>query len=216
MNEEYELEEWAPWLVLIITLAGGFLRVLFIGTKGMWLDETFSVWVANQSVPDMLQWIVKIDPHPPLYYLLLHYWIAYNGDTPYYARLLSALFGTATIPIIYLIGRRLSGATAGLVAAVLLAFSPFNIYFAQEARMYTFLMFNAAVAIYALARLLTDARAAMPIGSQLREYVHTWRTSGPVAPGPADDFRYQVEPPRTGWRACDLPPPLVAHPDHRD
>ena len=135
----------------------------------MWLDETFSVWLANQSVADMLQWIVKIDQHPPLYYLLLHSWIALHGDTPYDARLLSALFGAGTIPIIYLIGKRLSGAVVGLAAAVFLAFSPFNIYFAQETRMYTSLTFNAAVAIYALVRLLTDSRAAMPIGSQFRD-----------------------------------------------
>src|SRR5512138_1929736 len=102
MNEENELEEFAPWLVLFIALIGGFLRAFMLGMKGMWLDETFSVWLANHSVPDILHWIVKIDQHPPLYYLLLHYWIAHNGDTPYYARLLSVLFGTATIPIIYL------------------------------------------------------------------------------------------------------------------
>jgi mannosyltransferase len=204
MNEDIEVEEWAPWALLLITLAGGLLRVLLIGTKGMWLDETFSVWLAHQSLPDLLQWTVKIDPHPPLYYLLLHYWIALFGDTANDVRLLSALFGTATIPIVYLIGQRLSGALVGVAAALLLAFSPFNIYFAQEARMYTLLMFNAAVAIYALARLLTDPRAATPIGSQLRAYVHTWRTPAPPAPpapGPGDEFRYQVEPPRTGWRA---------------
>src|SRR5512134_1334189 len=155
MNEEIELDELVSWLVIItITLFGGWLRVLFLGQKGMWLDETFSVWLTNQSVADMLQWFVRIDQHPPLYYLLLHYWIAHNGDTPYYARLLSALFGAGTIPIIYLIGKRMSGAVVGLAAALFLALSPFNIYYSQEARMYTFLMFNAAVAIYALVRLL--------------------------------------------------------------
>jgi hypothetical protein len=201
MNEEIELEEFAPWLVIIITLIGGFLRALLLGTKGMWLDETFSVWLASHNVVDMLQWIVKIDQHPPLYYLLLHYWIALNGDTPYYVRQLSALFGAGTIPIIYLIGKRMSGAVVGLAAALFLAFSPFHIYFAQETRMYTFLMFNAAVATYALVRLLTDSRSVTPIASQFREYLHTWRTAGPVEPDSEDDFRYKVEPPRTGWRA---------------
>jgi len=201
MKEEFDIEEWAPWVVAFITLVGGWLRVLFLASKGMWLDETFSVWLANHSVADMLQWIVKIDSHPPLYYLLFHYWIAHNGDTPYYARLLSALFGAGTIPIIYLIGKRMAGAMTGLAAAVFLAFSPFNIYYAQEARMYTFLTFNAAVAIYALVRLLTDSRSVMPLGGQLRDYLHAWHTAGPVEPDPEADFRYKVEPPLTGWRA---------------
>jgi hypothetical protein len=202
MNEDIEIEELAPWLVAFITLIGGGLRVLLLDQKGMWLDETFSVWLANHSVADMLQWIARIDQHPPLYYLLLHTWIALKGDTPHYVRLLSALFGAGTIPIMYLIGKRMSGAVMGLAAAVFLAFSPFNIYFAQETRMYTCLTFNAAVAIYALVRLLTDSRSARPIGSQFREYLHAWRTLGPVEPDTEGDFSYEDETRnQTGWRA---------------
>ncbi len=202
MSEEFEFEEVAPWFVIIITLIGGGLRVLLLDSKGMWLDETFSVWLANHSVVDMLQWIVKIDQHPPLYYLLLHYWVARFGDTPYYVRLLSVLFGTGTIPIIYLIGKRMSGAVMGLAAAMILAFSPFNIRFAQETRMYTLLTFNAAVAIYALVRLLTDSRSTNPIGSQFQEYWHAWRTPGPVEANTGGDFSYKDKTPKqTGWRA---------------
>ena len=201
MNEELNFDEVAPWLALLITLMGAILRIVFIGTKGMWLDETFSVWLASQDIPDMLGWIARIDGHPPLYYLLLHGWIASQGDTPYYVRLLSALFGIATIPVMYLTGKRISGVGMGLAAAALLAFSPFNIYYAQETRMYTLLAFNAAVAIYALVWLLTDPRAAQPIGSQVRAYLHAWRTAGPAAPDPAAGFHYQVEPPKRGLRA---------------
>ena len=202
MNEESDLEEFAPWLVFILILIGGFLRVLYLGNKGMWLDETFSVWLANQSVAEILQWIVRIDQHPPLYYLLLHYWIAHNGDTPYYARLLSVLFGAATIPVIYLIGKRMSGTLVGLVAAVFLTLSLFNIYFAQETRMYTLLTFNAAVAIYALVRLLTDSRSVRPIGSQFREYLYVWRTSGPVVSDIEREFGYKDDSlNQNGWRA---------------
>ncbi|MCB0137511.1 MAG: hypothetical protein KDD75_20580, partial [Caldilineaceae bacterium] len=66
MNDDSDFEEFAPWLVLLITLVGGFLRVLLLGAKGMWLDETFSVWLANQTLGEMMQSIVRIDQHPPL------------------------------------------------------------------------------------------------------------------------------------------------------
>jgi hypothetical protein len=202
MNEEIDFEEFAPWLVIIIVLIGGFLRVFLLDKNGLWLDEAFSVWMASHSVVDMLQWTVRIDQHPPLYYLLLHYWMAFKGDTPYNVRLLSVLFGAGTIPIIYLIGKRMSGVVMGLAAAILLAFSLFNIYFAQETRMYTFLTFNAAVAIYALVRLLTDSRSVRPIGSQFREYLHAWRTSGPVEPDTQKEFNYKDETRyQSGWRA---------------
>jgi len=201
MNEAIAFEEFVPWVVVIITLMGGLLRVLLLGIKGMWLDETFSVWIANHTVGEIVQLAARFDQHPPLYYLLLHYWIALKGDTAYYARLLSALIGTATIPVMYLIGKRLSGIIVGLAAAALLALSPFNVYFAQETRMYTLLAFNAAVAIYALVRLLTDPRAARPFGSQFREYLHAWRTLGPVEPDPQADFTYKdLTRNQTGWR----------------
>jgi hypothetical protein len=200
-NEESELDEFAPWLVLIITFLGGFLRVLLLGTKGMWLDETFSVWVASHNIGEMLQWIVRIDQHPPLYYFLLHYWIILKGDSPYYVRLFSVLFGAATIPIIYLIGKRISGVVMGVAAAIFLALSPFHLYFAQETRMYTLLTFNAAVAIYALVRLLTDPRTVSPIGRQFRQYLHAWRTSTSLEPASGEDLGYQDEiRHQTGWR----------------
>jgi hypothetical protein len=47
MSEEVDIEELAPWLVVVLTLAGGILRVLLLGHKGMWLDEAFSVWLAG-------------------------------------------------------------------------------------------------------------------------------------------------------------------------
>jgi hypothetical protein len=202
MSEEIKVEEFAPWLVLLITLIGGVLRIFSLDYKGMGLDETFSVWLANQSIAELLQWIVKVDHNPPLYYLLLHYWVAGNGVTPYAVRLLSVLFGVGTIPMVYLIGKRLSGVVMGLAAAVILAFSPFNIRFAQEARMYTLLTFNAAVAIYALVWLLTDPRSVRPIGSQFWGYLRAWRTPGPVEPDTGGEFSYQDETRnQTRWRA---------------
>jgi hypothetical protein len=199
MEEEISPEYSAFCVVILIAFLGGVLRILLISYKGMWLDETFSVWLASQSVREMLQWIVKIDQHPPLYYLLLHYWIGLKGTSPYAVRLFSLLFGTATIPVIYLIGKRISGIEMGLAAAMLLTFSPYHVHYAQETRMYTLLTFNATVAIYALVRLLADERVTKPIGSQFREYLEVWRKAGLVESDPKAEFSYEVEPP-TGLR----------------
>jgi len=205
MNNEIDMEDIAPWLVLFITIIAIFIRMVLLVDKGMWLDETFSVWMANHRIVDMLHWIVRIDQHPPLYYLLLHYWIGLNGTGAYEVRLLSVIFGAATIPMVYLIGKRMANDLVGLMAALILAFSPFNIYYAQETRMYTLLMFNASVAIYALVRLLTDPRSNRPIGSQFRNYVRAWRT--PVsADSTARDIFSPVEDPgkQSKWRAWVL------------
>lgn len=188
MSEEIGLDDLAPWLVVLFTLIGGGLRVLLLAMKGMATDETVNVWLASQNFSNMLQWIARIHPQPPLYYWLLHGWMKLQGDAAYSVRLFSVLFGTGTIPIVYLIGKRMGSVAMGLIAAVTLVVSPFHIFYAQETSMFTLLGFNAAVAIYALVRLLTDARSSQPLGSQLRAFLHVWRTAG--AADPVRDSRY--------------------------
>lgn len=160
-------------LLLAIVALGGFLRGHQIGSKGLWLDEAFSVWLAWQPVGEMLAWLLRIDQHPPLYYALLHFWMAL-GDDAVTVRALSALLGTLTIPVMFLLGRRLADEKIGLLAALILAASPFHVRFAQETRMYTLLMLNATLSLYCLARLLTDPRvASVPVG---RQFIDLWRT----------------------------------------
>jgi uncharacterized membrane protein len=163
-------------LIAVVTL-GVFLRLYRIGANGLWLDEAFSVWMGRQSAGQMLDWLVRIDQHPPLYYLLLHVWMRL-GDGEAVVRALSALCSTLTIPVIYLLGRRLVGRGVGLLAALILAVSPFHVYFGQEARMYALLTLNASLAMYALARLLTDPRAAtQALGRQCIDFWREWRAT---------------------------------------
>ena len=170
------MNRFAPYLLLALTLLGGALRILALGSKGLWLDEAFSVWLARQPLPDLYAWLLRIDQHPPLYYALLHLWITAFGDSAGAVRLLSALFGTATIPVMFLLGRRLLGAPGGLIAAAILTVAPFHVRFAQETRMYTLLALNAALALFFLARLLTDPRAAAePLGAQLARWFSSRR-----------------------------------------
>ncbi|NIV36538.1 MAG: hypothetical protein GWN58_46025, partial [Anaerolineae bacterium] len=148
-----------------------------IGSKGLWLDEAFSVWLGWQPLGEMLSWLVRIDQHPPLYYVLLHFWMAL-GDGAATVRALSALCGTLTIPVIYLLGRRLADGKVGLLAALILAVSPFHVRFAQETRMYTLLMFSASLALYSLVRLLTDPRSDRArLGRQFVEFWRAWRAA---------------------------------------
>jgi mannosyltransferase len=164
------------YFLIVITVAGALLRIYLIGDKDLWLDEAFSVWMGWNSLPDLMDWLVRIDQHPPLYYTFLHFWLTF-GDSAAHVRTLSAIFGTLTIPVLFFIARRISGTPAGLIAALILAISPFNVRFAQEARMYTLLALNVAVAILALVHLLGDPRAATtPIGRQFSAFIRTWRS----------------------------------------
>ena len=162
-------------------MAGGLLlRLWQIAGEGLWIDEAFSIWIARQAVPAALSWLVRIDQHPPLYYVLLHLWLRL-GDGAATVRALSAIASTLNIPVIYALGRRLLGLKVGVVAAVVLALSPFHIRFAQEARMYALLSLNVSLSMLSLAYLLTDPRtSSVPLGRSLlvclRGWLRPWRT----------------------------------------
>lgn len=114
-----------------------------------WFDETFSVVYARQPVAALLGPNVEQAHHPPLYYLLLHYWMAAGGEGEAWTRLLSALAGILTIPVLYYMGRALGGHRVGLLAAWLLALLPWHVWYSQETRMFSLvcLLGTAAVAL---------------------------------------------------------------------
>lgn len=155
-----------PWRVQppvialgLITLLGLGLRFYALDAKTIWLDEAFSIWLAHQPLVDLWAWLIKIDQHPPLYYSLLHFWLLLFGDGQGPVRALSALCSGLAIPLFYGASRTLVGRRAALLAALLLAVSPFHVRYAQEARMYALLTLTAALALFTLALVLFDERA---------------------------------------------------------
>jgi mannosyltransferase len=108
--------------LLAIILIGFFLRIYQLGTQSIWIDEAYSIWISKLAVPQMVQTTAG-DVQPPLYYLLLHYWMMVFSTSKSAVRLLSALFGVLAIPMIYVVGRQLFNKEAGLVGALILALS---------------------------------------------------------------------------------------------
>jgi len=107
----------------------------FIPGTPLWLDEALSVNIAGSpmgDIPDLL----RHDGHPPLYYWLLHGWMDVFGDGDTAVRALSGVLGLAAIGLAYAVGRRHGGPTLGVLAAAVLAISPYGIRYSSEARMY--------------------------------------------------------------------------------
>ena len=77
--------------VVLLALA---LRLLRLGFQPLWWDEGWSVYFAKTTLGSMAR-LTAVDIHPPLYYALLHFWIALFGASPLALRLLSVLAGTA-------------------------------------------------------------------------------------------------------------------------
>ena len=154
----------AGWL-----LVGTILRFTNLSAKPPWSDEwatiVFSLGHSFQTIPlntvisldnllqplivdnltqpqDVIQHLMTESTHPPLYFLISHWWLQlWGGDrlvSIWGARSLSALLGVVLIPAMFGFGWLLfRSAIAAQLSAALMAVSPYGIYLSQEARHYT-------------------------------------------------------------------------------
>lgn len=122
-----------------LVLLALILRLPTVGSRPMWYDEAFSVLFSSKGLPRMLQGSVDAEVHPLLYYSLLSGWMRAMGDTPIAVRGLSILFGLGSVVLGYAIGLRLMSPRQALAGGALIACLPFQVHYAQEARMYSLL-----------------------------------------------------------------------------
>ena len=126
-----------------ITLGGAFLRLQGLNAQPLWLDEVVSLNNALAFGRGGLRALAGADHIAPLHSMLLWAVVNLGGESAVWLRLPSALFGIATIPAVFVMAKRLFCSTrTALIAAALVAVSPYAIWYSQEARMYSlFLLF---------------------------------------------------------------------------
>ncbi|WP_373533327.1 hypothetical protein [Vampirovibrio sp.] len=164
---------------LILLLALG-LRLSNIASASLWIDEIYSLIVANTHLfPERLDtqihtaqyyythylsWqpmdmnrllaLLKINVHMPLYYLLVNPWMGWFGNHAAGLRSFSALWSTLMILPVFGLGQALGGRRAGYLCALVAALAPFQIYYGQEGRMYALSLFWTACSGLAFWKLL--------------------------------------------------------------
>ncbi|MCK6625983.1 MAG: glycosyltransferase family 39 protein [Anaerolineae bacterium] len=156
--------------VLFFCLLGFGLRLQRLNFQPLWGDEGWSIYFAAQSLPQLLA-LTAIDIHPPLYYLLLQGWLGLAGFGAETARFFSVIAGTALIPTVAVLGRRLLGRRVGVAAAGIVAVMPMAVYYAQEVRMYGLVTLLGVLSTYFL--LKSEAEIKTPGGRWSIAYVAT-------------------------------------------
>ena len=150
------------WSLLAIVLFGAVLRFLNLGRQSVWIDEGYSWLVAQLSFADLTR-VVWTDTHPPLYYYLLKISLWAFPDTEFGLRVVSVLCSIATLVVLIGFVHRHWGHRAACYVGLLAAVSPFDIYYAQEARMYAQLAFFFVLAFTELVETL-EGKPAHLIG----------------------------------------------------
>ncbi|MFB7944667.1 glycosyltransferase family 39 protein [Kitasatospora phosalacinea] len=148
-----------PWAVDTLWV-WPMLVTLALGVKGswrpqLWRDELASWSAAERSTGELLSMLHHVDAVSGAYYLLLHFWIGWFGDSPTSMRLPSALAMAGAAAFVVLIARKQFGsAWTGLVAGLLFAVVPSVSGFAQQVRGYAFVVLFVAAGTWALLRAL--------------------------------------------------------------
>jgi hypothetical protein len=152
------------------------LRVPNLG-RAYWIDEGISVGIAShplRRIPGLL----RLDGSPPLFYVVLHFWMRLFGTSEVATHSLSLIASLAAIPVAYWAGRELFGRRAGLAAAALYATNPFLSWYSTETRMYPIVVILATTGITFAVRAVRDERwrdggwAVLSFAALL--YTHNW------------------------------------------
>jgi len=138
---------WVAWIALIIIILATFaLYIRTLDKQSLWFDEGLSVFFAIRPLPKLIHTLIREDLHPPLYYLLLHFWITLAGKSELAVRMPSAFVALLMVPLTFAVVWEAWGqdretpharTIIGIAAAALVGSSPFLAFYAQETRMYS-------------------------------------------------------------------------------
>jgi uncharacterized membrane protein len=151
MRRMVEPERALLWFIVIV---GAILRLYRLDYQSLWLDEglQYSI-VANNSIGELFGQVRSF--HPPLSFLINHAFLQI-GDSEFFLRLPSALFGIASLPVFFMLTKELTSSRVALISTGVLGMSPFHIWYSQEGRMYAevvfFSLLSSVVLLYALKR----------------------------------------------------------------
>jgi len=143
-------------LLILIILFGLCLRVHNVGLKSFQMDELF----INNYIQPEFEGTVQIYKNinfvkPPAFYFMLHFWKKL-GDSETAMRLFSVLFSVLSIPLVFLIGKRVFNEKTGLLSALFVAVSASYIFVSQELKVFSLLSFLFLLSAYSVVRAIQD------------------------------------------------------------
>jgi len=159
INKMARLDQRGMWFVVIITLAGAWLRLHQLNAVPLRGDEAFTVihWM-REPLAQTLANIVTVDPQAPLSYALYRAYALVVGSQENVVRFLPALFSIMGIPVLFALGKRLFATRTGVIAALIWAFHPFMLWHAQDARNYAIWSVTNPLALWLALRALDRGR----------------------------------------------------------
>lgn len=191
------------WIACALFACLGVWLALRNGTldAGYWIDEAIAVGIASYDFVDIPA-TLRQDGSPPLYYLLLHQWMAIVGSDEAATRSLSLVFAVLAVPAALWGAAAIAGRRAGLLAAAGAACCPFLTFQAHETRMYSLVILLSLIASAAFVLAFLQGRrwhlVTLGVSLVLLLYAHTWGAFLVAGMGVAWLWLWRAG--RVGWR----------------
>lgn len=128
-----------------------FHTPIFYLIQSVWRDEAFSYFMAKPGIFRIITNTAH-DFNPPLYYILLHFWVLIFGKNVEFLRLLSFLPFIATVYLVYIFANKFFSKQFSFFVALFTFLNPMLLYYAFEIRMYSFYAFFTLCSLYFLYR----------------------------------------------------------------
>lgn len=135
--------------VVFLTIVGAALRFHHLNS-GLWYDEIKTVLISIRL--PLIQLVTHFpDNNDHLFYsLMAKLSTMLFGESPWSVRLPAALFGIASIPMLYRVGTSVTSRREAFLATAILTVSYHHVWFSQNARGYTALLFWVLLATFLL------------------------------------------------------------------
>ena len=131
---EFEINPVHQYSLLgMITLIAALLRFYKLGEWSFWWDEMF-------TLRDVQNIFDNFGVRTSLSFMLINVVLNALGISEWSARLVPAIFGILSVPILYFPVKKMFGPAVALITGSLLALSPWHLYWSQNARFYTALL----------------------------------------------------------------------------